>query len=235
MPQGIVAERGARLHPTPIRIMHWVNAIAMIIMIGSGWRIYGDDVIVGWINFPAWASLGGSPEISDRLRENSASGALQWHFAGMWVLAVNGLLYLAYGLITGRFRRKLLPVSPREVLHEVGEALSFRLGHGDITMYNAVQKVLYIGVILAGIVQVVSGLAMWKPVQFDWLVDLMGGFQSARVIHFLGMAAIVGFLIVHVTLALLVPKTLVAMVTGGPVVGKPAATKPGAAAPMPAE
>lgn len=206
--------------------MHWINALAMIIMIGSGWRIYGDDPLVGWISFPAWASLGGDPEISDRMRGNSASGGLQWHFAGMWLLAVNGLFYLAYGFSTGRFRRKLLPIRPGEVLHEAKEALAFRLGHGDITMYNAVQKLLYVGVILAGIVQVVSGIAIWKPIQFPWLIDLFGGFQGGRIVHFLGMAAICGFMVVHVALALLVPKTLVAMVTGGPIVAKPGQPHP---------
>lgn len=204
--------------------MHWINAVAMIVMIGSGWRIYQDDPILGWLQFPHWMTLGGSAEISDRLWENSAWGGLAWHFAGMWLFTVNLLCYLGYGLATGRFRRKLLPISPREVARDVREALAFRLGHDDIGRYNAVQKLLYVGVILAALLQVVSGLAIWKPVQFPWLLDLFVDFQGARVAHFVGMAAIAGFLAVHVALALLVPKTLVAMVTGGPVV-QPALAK----------
>jgi thiosulfate reductase cytochrome b subunit len=132
------------------------------------------------------------------------------------VLALNGVFYLGYGLIGGRFRRMLLPIWPREVVREIGDALRLRLQHTDLTHYNAVQKLLYAGIIVVIAIQVVTGLAIWKPVQFQELVALFGGFQGARLAHFLGMTAIVSFLIVHVTLALLVPKTLVAMVTGGP-------------------
>ena len=101
-------------------------------------------------------------------------------------------------------------------MQTVVDTLHFRIAHDDITVYNAVQKLLYIIVILAGISQVITGLAIWKPVQFSGLVSLLGGFQTARVLHFAGMAVIVGFLIVHVALAVLVPKTLWAMMAGGP-------------------
>jgi thiosulfate reductase cytochrome b subunit len=198
---------GRRLHPWPIRIMHWVNAAAMIVMILSGLGIYNDEAILGWVFFPHWLLLG-----------SWAAEHLLWHFAAMWVLVFNGLLYLLYGLLTGRFRRKLLPISGREAVADVRDALRFKLAHEDLTVYNSVQKLLYIGVILAAILQVVSGIAIWKPVQFSGLTALFGDFQGARLAHFLGMAGIVGFLFVHVALALLVPRTLVAMVTGGPVV-----------------
>lgn len=218
--------QGKRLHPLLLRAMHWINAIAMIIMIGSGWRIYEDEPLFGWLSFPYAITLGGDPTVSFGLRENAAAGALQWHFLGMWILALNGLAYLGYGIATGRFRRKLLPVRPGEVLHEVGQALRFRLKHDDITVYNAVQRLLYLGVIAAVVVQVLAGLAIWKPVQLWWLTALFGGFQGARLVHFLGMAAIVGFLVVHVALALIVPRTLLAMLTGGPRVGAPAQALP---------
>ena len=110
MPEAAAAQRGKRLHPLPLRVMHWVNAVAMIVMIGSGWRIYEDEPLFGWLSFPYAITLGGDPEVSSALRENAAAGALQWHFVGMWVLGLNGLAYLAYGSVTGRFRRKLLPV-----------------------------------------------------------------------------------------------------------------------------
>lgn len=200
-----------RMHPLPLRIMHWTNAIAMIVMIGSGWKIYNDEVIFGFLHFPQAIVLG-----------VWAQHALQWHFFGMWVLVLNGLAYLAYGVATGRFARLFFPIRPREVIAEAVAALSFRLKHQDLTHYNAVQKVLYVGVITIIVVQVASGLAIWKPVQFSGLVSMLGGFQSARLIHFLGMAAIVLFMVVHVTLALLVPKTLVAMFTGGPRLPAPA-------------
>jgi thiosulfate reductase cytochrome b subunit len=141
---------------------------------------------------------------------------LLWHFAAMWVLAVNGLAYLGYGIVTGRFRERLFPISVREAIGDVRDALRFKLAHADLTVYNSVQKLLYIGVMLAAVVQVLSGLALWKPVQFQELTALFGGFQGTRLAHFIGMAAIVGFLVIHVALALLVPRTLVAMIGGGP-------------------
>lgn len=221
MPNLEVSGGTERLHPASLRVMHWINAVGMLIMIGSGWRIYNDEAIFGWLLFPEWISLGGDVGLSLELRGNpGASGALQWHFLGMWIVVLNGLAYLAYGIATGRFRRKLFPVWPREVLHEVGQALRFRLNHTDLTTYNMVQRLLYLGVIAAAIVQVLAGLAIWKPVQLWWLTALFGGFQSARIVHFLGMIAIVGFLVVHVALALIVPSTLLAMLTGGPQVDR---------------
>ena len=185
--------------------MHWTNAAAMLIMITSGWKIYNDEVIFGWLHFPEAITLG-----------KWAQHGLQWHFFGMWILAINGLTYLIYGFVTGRFREKLFPIRPAEVIATVGDALRFRLNHDDLTHYNAVQKVLYVGIILVGIVAVISGLAIWKPIQFSELTSLFYDFQTARLVHFLCMSAIVGFLIVHVMLAILVPKSLLAMVTGGP-------------------
>jgi thiosulfate reductase cytochrome b subunit len=200
---------GRRLHPWPLRIMHWVNAIVMLIMITSGWGIYDDDVIIRGFHFSSFWRLG-----------DWAAWSLNWHFAGMWFLVINGLFYLTYGFVSGRFREKLLPIRLSEVVQTVVDTLHFKIAHDDITVYNAVQKLLYIIVIFAGIAQVVTGLAIWKPVQFSGLVSLLGGFQTARVLHFVGMAVIVGFLIVHVALALLVPKTLWAMVAGGPRIAK---------------
>jgi thiosulfate reductase cytochrome b subunit len=199
------APAGRRLHPLPLRIMHWVNAAAMIVMITSGWGIYDDYVIINGVHFAKWMRLG-----------DWAAESLLWHFAGMWFLALNGLAYLLYGLISGRFWRKLLPIRFGDLVKTVVETLHFKIAHDDIRHYNAVQKLLYIIVILAGISQVVTGIAIWKPIQFSWLVALLGGFQSARVLHFMGMAVIVGFVVVHVALALLVPRTLLAMLTGGP-------------------
>jgi thiosulfate reductase cytochrome b subunit len=201
-------DRGrSRLHPLPLRIMHWTNAAAMLIMITSGWKIYNDEVIFGWLHFPEAITLG-----------KWAQHGLQWHFFGMWILAINGSVYLIYGLVTGRFREKLFPIRPSEVIATVGDALRFRLKHDDLTHYNAVQKVLYVGIILIGVLTVISGLAIWKPIQFSELTALFYDFQTARLVHFLCMSAIVGFLVVHVALAILVPKSLLAMLTGGPVI-----------------
>jgi thiosulfate reductase cytochrome b subunit len=207
----------ARLHPLPVRLMHWINAIAMVIMIGSGWKIYNDSVIFSWLRFSDVVTLGGDPDIALKLHGNGGqSGALQWHFLGMWILVINGLAYVVYGLHTGRFRRMLFPIRRQDLLANIADALRFRLKHDDLLSYNAVQKALYVGIIAVGIIQVLAGLALWKPVQFSWLLTMFYDFQGARVVHFLAMAAIVMFMLVHVTLSLLVPRSLVAMVTGGP-------------------
>lgn len=209
--------RTRRLHPVPVRIMHWLNALAMLVLIGSGWAIYNAQPVLPAIRFPESLTMGGDPEIAFRLNgDGGFGGALQWHFAAMWLLVLNGLAYLGYGIATGRFRQKFFPIRPREVVEEIARALRFDLSHADITLYNAVQKLLYVGVILVIVLQVAAGLVLWKPVQFSNLTWLMGGFQGVRMVHFLGMAAIVGFLCVHVLLALIVPRTIVAMVTGGP-------------------
>jgi len=196
-----------QLHPLPLRIMHWINALAIFIMVGSGWRIYNDDVLLHCVVnrqilvIGKWAQYG-----------------LQWHFLAMWIFAVNGLVYLTYGIVTGRFRKMLFPILPREVLATVGDALRLRLRHEDLTVYNAMQKILYLGVMLVGVLMVITGLGLWKPVQFSELAGLFGNFQTIRLIHFLCMSAIVLFVLVHVTLALLVPQSLLAMLTGGPTV-----------------
>jgi thiosulfate reductase cytochrome b subunit len=190
------------IHPVWLRITHWINALAMLVMIGSGWQIYNASPLFNF-TFSRSITLGGW-----------LGGAIQWHFAAMWVLAINGLVYLALGFITGRFRRKLWPITPSAVVADVKAALTFKLAHDDLSHYNAVQKLLYTGVILSGVIVVLSGLAIWKPVQFQELSTLFGGYSFARYVHFFAMAAIVGFLVVHVALALLVPKSLRAMVTG---------------------
>jgi thiosulfate reductase cytochrome b subunit len=198
-------QRLRRMHPLAVRIMHWTNAFAMVIMIGSGWKIYNDEVLFGWLHFPEAITIGGE-----------AQGALQWHFLGMWIFTLNLICYIVYGLVSGRFWRKLLPIWPSQVIGDIRAALRFKLSHDDITKYNAVQRVLYVGIILVLIVQVISGLAIWKPVQFQELTALFYDFQGARLAHFICMALIVGFLLVHVLLALAVPKTLAAMISGGP-------------------
>lgn len=190
------------IHPGWVRVCHWINAVAILIMIGSGWQIYDASPLFDF-TFPRQIALG-----------NWLAGALLWHFAAMWVVVINGIVYVALGIATGRFRRKLLPITPRAVLTDVKAALTFKLAHDDLSTYNAVQKLLYAGVIVCGIVIVLSGLSIWKPVQFQELTALFGGYDAARYVHFFAMAAIVGFLIVHVALALIVPKSLRAMVTG---------------------
>jgi thiosulfate reductase cytochrome b subunit len=190
------------VHPLWVRITHWVNVFAMAVMIGSGWQIYDASPLFPFI-FPPAVTLGGW-----------LAGALLWHFAAMWILAVNGLIYLVLGLATGRFRRKLLPITPTQVIADLSAALRGRLAHDDLAAYNAVQRLLYLGVILAGVVIVLSGLSIWKPVQLQPLTDFFGGYETARYVHFFAMATIAGFLVIHVVMACLVPKRLRAMILG---------------------
>lgn len=190
------------IHPLYVRITHWINAVAILVMIGSGWQIYNASPLFGF-TFPRSVTIGGW-----------LAGALLWHFAAMWLLIANGLVYVTLGFATGRFRRKLLPIRAGEVVRDVRAAIAGRLSHDDLTTYNAVQKVFYAGVLLAGVVIVASGFALWKPVQLRELTALFGGYEGARLVHFFAMAAIVAFAIIHVAMAFLVPKSLRAMIKG---------------------
>ncbi len=167
-----------------------------------GWQIYNASPIFDF-TFPRSITLGGW-----------LAGGIMWHFAAMWLLVSNGLVYLTLGIMSGRFRNKLFPIRLNELVGTIRDALTFRLRHDDLSVYNAVQRLLYVGVILAGIVIVLSGLSIWKPVQLQELTALFGGYDNARIVHFLAMALIVGFLAVHILLAVLVPKSLRAMITG---------------------
>ncbi len=195
-------EKARVIQPAWVRAMHWANAFAMILMIMSGWQIYNASPLFPF-RFASSITLGGW-----------LGGALLWHFAAMWLLMVNGLVYLITGFATGRFRKKLLPITPTGVLSDIKAALTFKLAHDDLSKYNYVQKMLYAGIIAVGVVIVLSGLSIWKPVQLSWLVALFGGYDWARYVHFFCMSVIVLFLIVHVVLALLVPKSLRAMIIG---------------------
>ena len=190
------------IQPAWVRVVHWINAVAMILMIMSGWQIYNASPLFGF-KFASAITLGGW-----------LGGALLWHFAAMWLLMVNGLVYVALGFATGRFRKKLLPITPAGVIADTKAALTGKLSHADLTTYNYVQKLLYAGIIVVGVVVVLSGLSIWKPVQLQYLTALFGGYDVARYVHFVCMALIVAFLVVHVVLALLVPKSLRAIIIG---------------------
>jgi thiosulfate reductase cytochrome b subunit len=190
------------IQPAWVRTVHWINAVAMILMIMSGWQIYDASPLFRF-SFPSSITLGGW-----------LGGALLWHFAAMWLLMVNGLVYLTLGFATGRFRKKLLPITTGGVITDARAALTGKLSHDDLSRYNYVQKLLYAGIIVVGVVIVLSGLSIWKPVQLQYLTALFGGYDVARYVHFFCMSAIVAFLVVHIALAVLVPKSLRAMIIG---------------------
>ncbi len=187
------------IHPWPLRLTHWLNVVAMVIMIGSGWQIYNASPLFGF-TFPfglgQWLGAG-----------------IAWHLAGMWLLVFNGLIYVVWSLVSGHYK-KLFLIRPREVWGDLRSALSLHLKH-DKGVYNAVQKLLYAGVLLAGVVAVLSGLSIWKPVQLWFLCNLFGGYVIARYVHFFAMTSICLFILVHLLLVALVPKVLPPMITGG--------------------
>jgi thiosulfate reductase cytochrome b subunit len=190
------------IHALWLRITHWINALAVVLLAASGWRIY--NAAPFWpFTIPVDATLGGW-----------LGGALQWHFAAMWLLVANGIVYLAMNVLSGRLARQFLPVSPRRFLHDLGAALRGRLAHADPRHYNAVQRVAYLFVMLDIVVLVLTGLVLWKSVQFPLLRELFGGYELARRVHFLAMAALLGFVAIHLVMVALVPRTLLAMLRG---------------------
>ncbi|WP_049031686.1 cytochrome b/b6 domain-containing protein [Burkholderia cenocepacia] len=191
------------IHPLWVRLFHWLNAAAVIALCLSGWQVYNASPIFRTVTFPPSITLGGW-----------LGGALLWHFAAMWILAGNLFAYLVLGIATGRLRRKLLPLGMRAVFSDLAAALRGKLGHDDPARYNAVQKFAYLGVLLDIGLLVLSGLAIWKPVQFPVLRTLMGGFDNARVVHFVAMSVIVGFFAVHIVMVALVPRSLLTMIRG---------------------
>ncbi len=190
------------IHPLWLRGTHWLNVLAVLVMVTSGWRIYDASPLFGF-SFPSAITLGGW-----------LGGALQWHFAAMWLLFFNGLVYLLFNVASGRLFSKFLPLSPRALLADVGAALKGRLAHDDPAHYNAVQRAAYLFIVLDLVLLVLSGLVLWKSVQFPLLRELLGGYDVARRVHFVAMALLVGFVGVHLAMVALVPRTLVAMLRG---------------------
>jgi thiosulfate reductase cytochrome b subunit len=190
------------IHPLVVRVTHWINALAILVMVTSGWRIYNASPLFPF-RFPNELTLGGW-----------LAGALQWHFAAMWLLVLNGIVYVSYGIASGHFSRKLLPLTPGAVWRDVREALRGRLAHEDLSMYNAAQRAAYLAIIVCLVVLIFSGLAIWKPVQFQEIAWLMGGYEGARIVHFSAMALTVLIVLVHIVMVILVPRSFPTMITG---------------------
>jgi len=199
---GQEAKHGGVIHPAWLRIMHWLNALAVLILVGSGWAIYNASPLFGF-EFPREITLGGW-----------LAGGIMWHFAAMWLLGINGVLYLLFNVFSGRLVRRFFPLSLGALFADIGTALRGHLSHADLRHYNMVQKASYLFVMLVSVLLVLSGLVLMQSVQFPLLRELLGGYETARYIHFFAMAALVGFVIVHVAMALLVPRSLHAMVCG---------------------
>ncbi|OZB35882.1 MAG: cytochrome B [Halothiobacillus sp. 14-56-357] len=201
-PKSTTKIKSPAIHPVWLRLTHWVNALAVLIMIGSGWRIYNASPLFGF-SFPNDITLGGW-----------LGGALDWHFAAMWILVANGLIYLLFNGVSRRFWHKFFPLSPRAVWTDIKAALRGRLSHADARRYNSVQKTAYLFAVLDLVLLVLSGLVLWKSVQFPILAFLLGGYETARYVHFFSMAFLVGFIAIHLLMVLLVPRSLLAMTRG---------------------
>ncbi|RCW70569.1 cytochrome b/b6 domain-containing protein [Pseudorhodoferax soli] len=202
MPSPTPSKRPAPIHPGWMRANHWLNALAVLVLVASGWRIYNAAPFFPF-EFPKALTLGGW-----------LGGALQWHFAAMWLLAANGLVYLVLNILSGRLAAKFFPLTLRGILADAKAALRGALAHTDPRHYNSVQRAAYLFVMLDTVVLVLSGLVLWKSVQFGLLRDLLGGYEFARRIHFVAMAGLVGFVAVHLVMVALVPRTLLAMLSG---------------------
>jgi len=190
------------IHPLIVRITHWINALAILVMVTSGWRIYNASPLFPF-RIPGEITLGGW-----------LAGALQWHFAAMWLLVINGTVYVTYGIVSGHFRRKLFPITPAAVLRDVKDALRGKLAHDDLTMYNAAQRTAYLAILLCLVVLVATGLVIWKPVQFYAIGQFIGDYEGARILHFFAMALMVFIVLVHIVMVVLVPRTFPTMLTG---------------------
>jgi thiosulfate reductase cytochrome b subunit len=190
------------IHPLIVRIKHWVNALAILAMVTSGWQIYNASPLFPF-RFPREITLGGW-----------LAGGIQWHFASMWLLVINGIVYVTYGIVSGHFRRKPFPITPSAVLRDVKDALRGKLAHEDLTMYNAAQRTAYVTILLCLAVLVVTGLVIWKPVQFYAIGRFIGDYEGARFIHFCAMALMVFIVVVHIVMVILVPRTFPTMLTG---------------------
>ena len=193
----------ATIQPLWVRIAHWINVVAVILMLLSGWKVYDASPIFAGLRFPEFMTLGGW-----------LGGALLWHFAVMWVLVANYVIYMGLNIATGRLRKKLLSITLASLVRDVVDVFRGKLEHEDLSRYNAVQKVAYVLVIADIALLILSGLAVFKSVQFPVLREIMGGYDNARVVHFFAMAFIVVFLVVHIVMVALVPRSLRLMISG---------------------
>ena len=192
----------ATIHPAWMRTSHWLNALAVVLMVTSGWRIYNAAPFYEF-RFPGEITLGGW-----------LGGALQWHFAGMWLLVLNGLNYLALNVSSGRLARKFFPLTFAVVWHDLRDALHGRLSHADPRHYNGLQRLAYLFAKADLALLVLSGLALWKSVQIPFLREAVGGYEGARRVHFFAMAALMAFVAGHLVMVALVPRTLLVMIRG---------------------
>jgi thiosulfate reductase cytochrome b subunit len=210
--------RARRAQPAAIRLAHWINIPLLVIMAGSGLQIFAAYPALGprgglyrWYPFqndapPSWLRFGGW-----------LAGARHWHFAIAWFLIFNGVIYLIYMIASGEWRRRVFIPSrdTSNALAMFAYYLRLRKSPPPEDFYNGLQRMAYTSAILFGVVVVLSGLAIYKPVQLYWITAAFGGYDVARVVHLSCLVLLASFTAMHLVLVALHPRTIVTMVTGG--------------------
>lgn len=213
-------DKPRRPQPWVIRVTHWINVPTLTVMAMSGLQILAAYPYFGpqgaqydWMPFqgqfraiPGWAKAG-----------QWLAGARHLHFALAWLLVLNAIAYLGYLAYSREWRRRFFwpPRDAKPALEQVLYYLRIRKAAPPVDLYNSLQRSAYTAAVGLGILEVLSGLVLYKPVQFHHLAWVMGGYDGARLIHFLGLVALVGFVITHVIMVLVHPKSLKEMITGG--------------------
>ncbi len=201
----VVPLKKERIHPLVIRLTHWMNFAALIIMVGSGMQIYNASPIFAF-EFPSWITLGGWLQ-----------GGRQWHFFAMWLFALNGAIWVGYNVFSrhGRYTTLFRPQDIHGVLPMIKYYLRLIRHHPPSGKYNALQKLTYTSLPLLGLMILLSGMSIYWPVQFQWITSVFGNYDTARIWHFLAMAAIVIFFLGHLVMVAIAGwDNLLSMFTG---------------------
>jgi thiosulfate reductase cytochrome b subunit len=204
--------------PWPVRFTHWVNVPALLIMAMSGLQILRAYPFMGprgamW----EWYPLGGWKPAEWMRLGGWLAGGRAWHFALAWIVVGNALLWLIYLFTSGEWRRRFFwpPRDTRPAIAQIAHYLRLRKEAPPVDLYNSLQRMAYTSALALGVVEVLSGLVIYKPVQLQLLGVLFGGYDGARLVHFAGLVALAGFVITHVMMVLLHPRSLGEMITGG--------------------
>jgi thiosulfate reductase cytochrome b subunit len=219
----VVAWRAAMNKPRPaqpllIRLTHFLNVPLLVFMAMSGLQILAAFPRLGPRGEPyGWYPFDGKRPLPWMTAGEWLAGARHLHFALAWFLIGNGVVYLAYVIASGEWRRRAFHFR-RDARSAMRMALYYarlRREPPEQDLYNGLQRLAYTSAIVLGVVEVLSGLAIWKPVQLSSLAALFGGYDGARAVHLLGLAGLVLFTAGHVVLVLLHPRELASIVTGG--------------------